>query len=149
MMCVSSVSTSRESKHNKKSHITALKMRSITMTCVLALAAAAAPSSSSSAFAFAPIVSPAALIRPRTMRRASTSFVDVDFASTITSAFDYSALAASSSSSSSSVGVDILGENGIKIAFEVATFFPQLPWLFLILLPNAGITRKLLGGYGE
>ena len=44
---------------------------------------------------------------------------------------------------------DILSTDNIKIAFSVATFFPQLPWLFLILLPNTGVTKKLLGGYGK
>ena len=37
--------------------------------------------------------------------------------------------------------------NNIKTAFTIATFFPQLPWLFLILLPTTNITKKLLGGY--
>ncbi|KAL3802760.1 hypothetical protein ACHAW5_008864 [Stephanodiscus triporus] len=116
----------------------------------MTLALAAAAPLSSSAFAFAPIVSPAALHRPtaNVRLRSSSSFaahplVEFDFASTVTSAVDYSAF----SSSSSSVVVDVLGEDGIKLAFDVATFFPQLPWLFLILLPNAGITRRLLGGY--
>mmetsp|Transcript_34906 Transcript_34906/g.74462 ORF Transcript_34906/g.74462 Transcript_34906/m.74462 type:complete len:260 (+) Transcript_34906:62-841(+) len=50
--------------------------------------------------------------------------------------------------SSSTLGVSaILTAENIKVAFSVATFFPQLPWLFLILLPNAGVTKKLLGGY--
>lgn len=53
-----------------------------------------------------------------------------------------------SSASSSSLDVAALftAEN-IKVAFSVATFGPQLPWLFLILLPNTGITKKLFGGY--
>ena len=69
--------------------------------------------------------------------------------------FDSSSLVLSSSSSSSST-LDVVSSPGgffdahtIKVAFIVATFLPQLPWLFLILLPNAGVTRKLLGGYGE
>ena len=33
----------------------------------------------------------------------------------------------------------------IKTAFSVATFLPQPFWLFLILLPNTGITKKLFG----
>lgn len=55
--------------------------------------------------------------------------------------------AALSSTSISTSG--ILSTDNIKVAFSVATFFPQLPWLFLILLPNAGVTNRLLGGYGE
>ena len=43
----------------------------------------------------------------------------------------------------------IFDAGNIKTAFSVATFFPQLPWLFLILLPRAGVTKKLLGGFGE
>ncbi|KAL9182148.1 hypothetical protein ACHAXT_012800 [Thalassiosira profunda] len=50
-------------------------------------------------------------------------------------------------SSSIDVAAGILTSDNIKVAFSVATFFPQLPWLFLILLPNAGVTKKLLGGY--
>ncbi|KAL7531845.1 hypothetical protein ACHAXR_007659 [Thalassiosira sp. AJA248-18] len=50
-------------------------------------------------------------------------------------------------SSSLDMASGILTSDNIKVAFSVATFFPQLPWLFLILLPNAGITKKLLGGY--
>ena len=34
----------------------------------------------------------------------------------------------------------------IQQAFSVATFFPQPFWLFLVLLPNAGFTKKLMGG---
>lgn len=41
----------------------------------------------------------------------------------------------------------ILSAENIKVAFSVATSFPQLPWLFLILLPNTGVTKKLMGGY--
>ena len=36
--------------------------------------------------------------------------------------------------------------DSIKTAFSVATFLPQPFWLFLILLPNAGITKKIMGG---
>lgn len=50
-------------------------------------------------------------------------------------------------SSSLDVASGILTNENVKVAFSVATFFPQLPWLFLILLPNAGVTKKLLGGY--
>lgn len=57
-----------------------------------------------------------------------------------------------SSAASSSLEVasgGLLTNENIKVAFSVATFFPQFPWLFLILLPNAGVTKKLMGGYGE
>ena len=56
-------------------------------------------------------------------------------------------LLSSALSSSIDVAEGILTTDNIKVAFSVATFFPQLPWLFLILLPNAGVTKKLLGGY--
>ena len=41
----------------------------------------------------------------------------------------------------------VVNADNIKVAFNIATFFPQLPWLFLILLPNTDITKKLMGGY--
>ncbi|KAI2507192.1 DUF4281-containing protein [Fragilaria crotonensis] len=34
----------------------------------------------------------------------------------------------------------------IQQAFSVATFFPQPFWLFLVLLPTADFTKKLMGG---
>ena len=52
------------------------------------------------------------------------------------------------SSSSLDISDGLLSTENIKVAFSIATFFPQFPWLFLILLPNAGVTKKLLGGYG-
>ena len=52
------------------------------------------------------------------------------------------------SSSSLDISDGLLSTENIKVAFSIATFSPQLPWLFLILLPNAGVTKKLLGGYG-
>lgn len=57
-------------------------------------------------------------------------------------------LVASSSSSLHVASVSgLLSTENIKTAFSIATFGPQLPWLFLILLPNNVITKKLLGGY--
>jgi len=53
--------------------------------------------------------------------------------------------ALSSSIDLSSAG--ILTTENIKQAFSVATFFPQIWWLFLIVLPKSGITKKLMGGY--
>jgi len=50
-------------------------------------------------------------------------------------------------SSSLHVASGLLSTENIKTAFNIATFGPQLPWLFLILLPNNVITKKLLGGY--
>ena len=54
---------------------------------------------------------------------------------------------ASASSYSSLLSADAIGSSAdsIKTAFSVATFLPQPFWLFLILLPNAGITKKLFG----
>jgi hypothetical protein len=50
-------------------------------------------------------------------------------------------------SSSLDLSAGILTTDNIKQAFNVATFFPQIFWLFLIILPNSGITKKLMGGY--
>jgi hypothetical protein len=36
----------------------------------------------------------------------------------------------------------------IHTAFTVATFLPQPFWLLIILLPNTGITKKVMGGLG-
>ena len=41
----------------------------------------------------------------------------------------------------------ILSNENIKTAFNVATFGPQILWLFMIFLPNAQITKKLMGTY--
>jgi hypothetical protein len=56
----------------------------------------------------------------------------------------------SSSLSSSSIATSlspILSNENIKTAFNVATFGPQILWLFMIFLPNAQITKKLMGTY--
>jgi hypothetical protein len=37
--------------------------------------------------------------------------------------------------------------DAIPDAFNIATFGPQLPWLLMIALPNAGITKKVMGGW--
>ena len=42
----------------------------------------------------------------------------------------------------------LLTEDDIANAFKVATLGPQLLWLFIILLPNANITKRIMGGYG-
>lgn len=55
--------------------------------------------------------------------------------------------AALSSSLDLSAGAGILTTDNIKQAFSVATFLPQLFWLFLIFIPKSGITKKLMGGY--
>lgn len=39
----------------------------------------------------------------------------------------------------------ILSNENISKAFNVATFGPQILWLFMILLPTADITKKLMG----
>ena len=56
-------------------------------------------------------------------------------------------LSSLSSSPLLSVEGELFTTNNIKIAFSIATFFPQLPWLLLILLPTTKITKRLLGGY--
>ena len=43
---------------------------------------------------------------------------------------------------------NILSNENIKIAFNMATFGPQILWLLMILIPNAKITRSIMGGYG-
>jgi hypothetical protein len=43
--------------------------------------------------------------------------------------------------------VPVSGEP-IHTAFTVATFLPQPFWLLLILLPNTGFTKKVMGGLG-
>lgn len=42
----------------------------------------------------------------------------------------------------------ILTQDSIHQAFSVATFFPQPFWLLLILIPNTGLTKKVMGGMG-
>ena len=39
----------------------------------------------------------------------------------------------------------LLPEEVIPAAFNVATFGPQIPWLLMVLLPNADVTRKVMG----
>mmetsp|Transcript_21072 Transcript_21072/g.31978 ORF Transcript_21072/g.31978 Transcript_21072/m.31978 type:complete len:225 (+) Transcript_21072:41-715(+) len=34
----------------------------------------------------------------------------------------------------------------IQLAFKAATFFPQPFWTLLVLLPNSGLTKKVMGG---
>ena len=36
----------------------------------------------------------------------------------------------------------------IKVAFSLATFLPQPVWIFLIVFPNAKITKQIMGTYG-
>lgn len=81
--------------------------------------------------------------RPSTSSSLYATFTGID---------DVATLATSSQpliESTLNIASDILSTDNIKTAFSVATFFPQLPWLFLILLPNTGVTKKLLGGYGK
>lgn len=47
-----------------------------------------------------------------------------------------------------SVVTSVLTQDSIHDAFSVATFFPQPFWLLLVLLPNTGLTKKLMGGMG-
>lgn len=85
--------------------------------------------------------------RPSTHLRAFISSDDVaTLAATAALAPSLDGALISASSSSLDVAALFTAEN-IKVAFNVATFGPQLPWLFLILLPNTGITKKLFGGY--
>lgn len=43
--------------------------------------------------------------------------------------------------------VKFLSNENIKVAFNVATFGPQILWLLMILIPNAKITKSIMGGY--
>lgn len=47
---------------------------------------------------------------------------------------------------STSESVLLPSADSIRTAFNVATFLPQPFWLFLILLPNSGVTKKMFGG---
>lgn len=47
----------------------------------------------------------------------------------------------------SSAVSDLLSNENIKEAFSVATFGPQYLWLLMILIPNTGITKRIMGGY--
>ena len=47
-----------------------------------------------------------------------------------------------------SIVTSLLTEESIHDAFSVATFLPQPFWLLLILIPNNGITKKIMGGMG-
>ncbi|KAL7489912.1 hypothetical protein ACHAW6_015651 [Cyclotella cf. meneghiniana] len=51
------------------------------------------------------------------------------------------------STSTLDVALGLLSTDNIKVAFSVATFFPQIFWLFLILIPKANVTKRLMGGY--
>ena len=46
------------------------------------------------------------------------------------------------------LSTDILMEESIHAAFSIATFFPQPFWVLLTLLPNASLTKKIMGGMG-
>mmetsp|Transcript_13235 Transcript_13235/g.24846 ORF Transcript_13235/g.24846 Transcript_13235/m.24846 type:complete len:290 (+) Transcript_13235:31-900(+) len=41
----------------------------------------------------------------------------------------------------------ILTNENISVAFNVATFGPQILWLLMILLPSAPVTKKVMGSY--
>lgn len=49
--------------------------------------------------------------------------------------------------SSNPIMSTILTNENISIAFNVATFGPQILWLLIILLPSASITKKVMGSY--
>ena len=71
-------------------------------------------------------------------------------ASTVLRAFDPAIVSdtisqAASSSSSINLADGLLSNENIKQAFNLATFGPQLPWLFLILFPSTDVTKKLFG----
>eukprot|EP00636_Phaeomonas_parva_P006651 CAMPEP_0118878890 /NCGR_PEP_ID=MMETSP1163-20130328/18757_1 /TAXON_ID=124430 /ORGANISM="Phaeomonas parva, Strain CCMP2877" /LENGTH=251 /DNA_ID=CAMNT_0006814865 /DNA_START=95 /DNA_END=850 /DNA_ORIENTATION=+ len=47
---------------------------------------------------------------------------------------------------SSTLSVAAIGSNAdVAQLFNAATFGPQILWLFMILLPNAGVTKKIMG----
>ena len=43
---------------------------------------------------------------------------------------------------------NVLPPTSIHDAFSVATFLPQPFWFLLVVLPNSGITKKIMGGMG-
>lgn len=105
-------------------------------TCVGAFAQAA--------FAFAPAASRHQAVVLPSLQSATTTQLGLSPLEdlTILNHIDSAAL-----SSSLDLTAGILTTENIKQAFSVATFFPQLFWLFLILIPKSGITKKLMGGY--
>ena len=118
------------------------QMRRLTLSAASLLAWQVAPAS-----AFAPAgLGHAPPPRPGPVARSALRALGPADGSWIASA---PALAGAAASTSTHVAAGLLSSDSIKVAFSVATFFPQLPWLFLILLPNSGVTKKLLGGYGE
>ena len=69
---------------------------------------------------------------------------------TVLRAFDTAIVSEAISQVASSSTINIaddgfLSNGSIKQAFNLATFGPQLPWLFLILIPNTEVTKKLFG----
>ena len=93
--------------------------------------------------AFAPVTSSSrsSILQRNTHQQLALSLVD-DFDTASTLITNSAAL-----SSSLDLSSGILTTENIKQAFSVATFFPQIWWLFLIVLPKSGITKKLMGGY--
>jgi hypothetical protein len=61
-------------------------------------------------------------------------------------AFDPSALA-SMDSSSLLTSLEVLTNENISKAFNVATFGPQILWAFMILIPNTKFTKTIMGSY--
>mmetsp|Transcript_5460 Transcript_5460/g.11605 ORF Transcript_5460/g.11605 Transcript_5460/m.11605 type:complete len:240 (-) Transcript_5460:6-725(-) len=66
-------------------------------------------------------------------------------APTVLRAFDTAIVSDAISHSSINLAEGLLSNDNIKEAFNLATFGPQLPWLFIILFPNAEVTKKLFG----
>mmetsp|Transcript_10060 Transcript_10060/g.14756 ORF Transcript_10060/g.14756 Transcript_10060/m.14756 type:complete len:247 (+) Transcript_10060:47-787(+) len=56
-------------------------------------------------------------------------------------------IAQTSSILTSNAAAEILSNENIKLAFNAATFGPQILWLLMILVPNATITKKIMGSY--
>ena len=103
-------------------------------TCVGAFAQAV--------FAFAPAASSRSLVVPSLSSTTTQLSLSPQLEDLTILNLDSAAL-----SSSLDLTAGILTTENIKQAFSVATFFPQLFWLFLILIPKSGITKKLMGGY--
>lgn len=88
-------------------------------------------------------------------RLSSTTSVSLSALQAIPDAVTVSEISAFLSSSITTASTSVSAGNGLLVspepihtAFSVATFLPQPFWLLMIVLPNANITRKIMGGLG-
>ena len=65
----------------------------------------------------------------------------------LSSALESSSLSTSAAAALSTVLSTVLSNENISVAFNIATFGPQLLWLLIIFIPNTQITKKIMGSY--